>query len=273
MRRLAHRLTQYDEHEAQSIIRLVLDDCFNLSYTDICGGALDRMTDDEKMRLDALIQRVQEGEPVQHVIGRALFYGRYFNVSPDVLIPRPETEGLINVVKQYNSLPSPTVLDIGTGSGCIAITIALEIPESQVTAWDISNKALEVARCNATQLEANVSFVKQDALNPHHDCDKYDVIVSNPPYICIKEASNMEANVLEHEPHLALFVPDDDPLLYYRSIALYAKDALRNEGLLAFEINPIYCKEVCSLLNTHNYQDICVIEDEFGKERIIKCTK
>ncbi|MBQ9237570.1 MAG: peptide chain release factor N(5)-glutamine methyltransferase [Prevotella sp.] len=270
---LANKLTQYDEHEAQSIMRLVLSDCFNISFTDICGGALDRMPDADKARLDTLTRRLQQGEPVQYVIGKAHFYGRDFIVSPSVLIPRLETEGLIEVAMSYKSNRAPAVLDIGTGSGCIAITIAKEMPDAQVTAWDISDDALAIARKNALALGAKVTFQKQDALNPPHDVGQYDIIVSNPPYICHCEAVEMEANVLEHEPHQALFVPDDNPLLFYRHIAAYAEEALCQNGILAFEINPLYGKEICELLLQHNFREIMLIKDEFGKDRIAKCTK
>lgn len=273
LKQLSAQLTQYEEHEAQSIMRLVLNDCFGITFNDICGGALDNMSDANQTRLSSIIQRIKQGEPVQYVIGHTRFYNRNFIVTSDVLIPRPETEGLIVVIKQLIHAKSPTILDIGTGSGCIAITIAKEIPSSHVTAWDISEGALSVARRNAEIHNADVTFTKQDALNPPCDNKKYDIIVSNPPYICTQEAQDMDANVLEHEPHIALFVPDDDPLLYYRSIAIYASRALKRNGILAIEINPIYCSELSDMLLSHTFCDILVIKDDFGKNRIIRAKK
>lgn len=273
LKQLSAQLTQYEEHEAQSIMRLVLNDCFGITFNDICGGALDNMSDANQTRLSSIIQRIKQGEPVQYVIGHTRFYNRNFIVTSDVLIPRPETEGLIVVIKQLIHAKSPTILDIGTGSGCIAITIAKEIPSSHVTAWDISEGALSVARRNAEIHNADVTFTKQDALNPPCDNKKYDIIVSNPPYICTQEAQDMDANVLEHEPHIALFVPDDDPLLYYRSIAIYASRALKRNGILAIEINPLYCSELSDMLLSHTFCDILVIKDDFGKNRIIRAKK
>ena len=269
---LANRLKQYDRQEARSIVRLLLNDCLNLTFTDICSGALDRLSQAEGECLEQLMHRLENGEPVQYVIGKANFYGRRFNVAPGVLIPRPETETLIDAVLQYckqKDVTHPTILDIGTGSGCIAITLAKELPGADVTAWDISNDALTIAQTNAKNLDANVAFQHQDALNPPADTILYDAIVSNPPYICQQEAKSMEGNVLDHEPHLALFVPDDDPLLFYRAITLYAEKALRSNGVIAFEINPLYSSLTQELLARHSFHDVKIINDEYGKERIL----
>ena len=258
-------------------MRLLLSDCLNLSFNDICSGALDRLSPSETERLEQLMHRLENGEPVQYVTGKATFYGREYNVAPGVLIPRPETETLIDAVLQYckqkDAMPHPAILDIGTGSGCIAITLAKELPGSDVTAWDISSDALAIAQANAKNLDANVTLQHQDALNPPADTILYDVIVSNPPYICQQEAESMEGNVLDHEPHLALFVPDDDPLLFYRAITPYAKEALRSNGVIAFEINPIYSKQTQELLACHSFHDVNIINDEYGKERIVIAIK
>ena len=258
-------------------MRLLLSDCLNLSFNDICSGALDRLSPSETERLEQLMHRLENGEPVQYVIGKATFYGREFSVAPGVLIPRPETETLIDAVLQYckqnDAMPHPAILDIGTGSGCIAITLAKELPGADVTAWDISSDALTIAQTNADDLDANVTLQHHDALNPPTDTLLYDVIVSNPPYICQQEAKSMEVNVLDHEPHLALFVPDDDPLLFYRAITLYAKEALRSNGLIAFEINPIYSKQTQELLSTHSFHNVNITNDEYGKERILTAIK
>ena len=221
--------------------------------------------------------RLEQGEPIQYVIGFANFCNRDFAVEPDVLIPRPETEELCYWIVQdaKNATPTSqgkTILDIGTGSGCIAITLALDIPKTKVTAWDISKEALAVACANADALKAtNVTFAQKDILKEEvgGGC-LYDIIVSNPPYICKKEADEMEQNVLEYEPHTALFVPDNDPLLFYRHIAEYAAKTLKPHGKLYFEINPLYAGQIKKMLAEQGFIDIIVKEDQFNKQRMIK---
>lgn len=258
-------------------MRLLLECRFNLSFTDICAGALERMGTKEQALLESLMLRLEQGEPIQYVIGFANFCNRDFAVEPDVLIPRPETEELCYWIMQdaKNTPPTPqgkTILDIGTGSGCIAITLALEISKTKVTAWDISKEALAVACANADALKAtNVTFAQKDILKEEvgGGC-LYDIIVSNPPYICKKEADEMEQNVLEYEPHTALFVPDNDPLLFYRHIAEYAAKTLKPHGKLYFEINPLYAGQIKKMLAEQGFIDIIVKEDQFNKQRMIK---
>ena len=167
------------------------------------------------------------------------------------------------------------ILDIGTGSGCIAITLAAEMPQAEVTAWDISAEALKVAAENARRHNVSVSFEQVDVLNVQ--CSmfnvQWDIIVSNPPYICHKEREAMENNVLEHEPHTALFVPDEDPLLFYRAIAQYGQSALKDDGWLYFEINPIYAEALCDMLSKMSYRDIEIKEDQYGKQRMIRAKR
>ena len=293
---LWHRLTPlYEAGEAKAIVRWVLDVRFGLSWTDILCGKVTELSAHDQTELEKNMQRLEKGEPVQYIIGVTDFFGRQFHVAPGVLIPRPETEelcrwilasdkyGLTRTVRE-NPHPSDAevrvspsqsdanILDIGTGSGCIAITLALELPDAQVTAWDISDAALRIAAGNAQRLGANVSFEHCDVLNISSS-SKYSLIVSNPPYICEKEKSAMERNVLEHEPHLALFVPDDDPLLFYRAIAQYASEALKPQGALFFEINPLYADDLAHLLRMMSYQDISIRQDQFGKPRFLKVTK
>lgn len=265
---LAKRLPQYDEQEARSIVRLLLFDVFGMTLTDICGGALDSLSIEEESRLEQLMRQLEEGAPVQYVTGKALFADRTFNVRPGVLIPRPETEELCRMVER-NSPGQATILDIGTGSGCIAITLALNIPQASVTAWDISREALSIAEENAHRLGATVDFQLQDALSPPEDDEKWDVIVSNPPYICINEQKDMEPHVLNHEPHQALFVPDDNPLLFYEAITRYAAHALRPQGLLAFEINPLYATETITMMNSYGFDIRETIEQADGHLRTI----
>ena len=264
----------YDAGEAKAIARLVLDERFGLSVADVYCGKVTQLSSDEQAELEKMVQRLERKEPVQYVLGSAFFCGRQFHVEPCVLIPRPETEELCHWISQaVTGLSRPYILDIGTGSGCIATTLSLDVLDAEVTAWDISSEALRIASSNAERLCANVNFVCQDALHAPADVDKWSVIVSNPPYICEKEKSAMESNVLDHEPSLALFVPDDDPLRFYRSISEYGVEALKKDGLLFFEINPLYAEEMVAMLETMRYADVEVRNDQFGKQRFIKAIK
>lgn len=263
----------YGNGEARAITDYVLDVCFGLSKADILCGAVEEMTAEKTAELNKIFGRLTEGEPVQYVLGRAEFSGRWFNVRPGVLIPRPETEELCAwITADSKASASPKVLDIGTGSGCIAITLQLDMPESKVTAWDISADALDVARENAQQLGANVNFVKQDALNAKPE-GEWDVIVSNPPYICEKEKKDMAVNVLEHEPHTALFVADADPLLFYRAITRLAVQTLSKGGRLYFEINPIYADDTCRMMRAEGMTAVELRSDMYGKQRMAKGVK
>lgn len=263
----------YGNGEARAITDYVLDVCFGLSKADILCGAVEEMTAEKTAELNKIFGRLMEGEPVQYVLGRAEFCGRWFSVRPGVLIPRPETEELCAwITADSKASASPKVLDIGTGSGCIAITLQLDMPESKVTAWDISADALDVARENAQLLGANVNFVKQDALNAKPE-GEWDVIVSNPPYICEKEKKDMAVNVLEHEPHTALFVPDADPLLFYRAITRLAVRTLNKGGRLYFEINPIYADDTCRMMRAEGMTAVELRSDMYGKQRMAKGVK
>lgn len=263
----------YGNGEARAITDYVLDVCFGLSKADILCGAVEEMTAEKTAELNKIFGRLTEGEPVQYVLGRAEFCGRWFSVRPGVLIPRPETEELCAwITADSKASASPKVLDIGTGSGCIAITLQLDMPESKVTAWDISADALDVARENAQQLGANVNFVKLDALNAKPE-GEWDVIVSNPPYICEKEKKDMAVNVLEHEPHTALFVPDADPLLFYRAITRLAVQTLSKGGRLYFEINPIYADDTCRMMRAEGMTEVELRSDMYGKQRMAKGVK
>lgn len=263
----------YGNGEARAITDYVLDVCFGLSKADILCGAVEEMTAEKAAELNKIFGRLMEGEPVQYVLGRAEFCGRWFDVRPGVLIPRPETEELCAwITADSKASGSPKVLDIGTGSGCIAITLQLDMPESNVTAWDISADALDVAHENAQQLGANVNFVKLDALNAKPE-GEWDVIVSNPPYICEKEKKDMAVNVLEHEPHTALFVPDADPLLFYRAITRLAVQTLNKGGRLYFEINPIYADDTCRMMRAEGMTAVELRSDMYGKQRMAKGVK
>ena len=253
--------------------RILLEDVFGITLTDVCGGALEKMSSSDKQKYAILKARLQKGEPVQYVTGIAPFCGHIFHVEPGVLIPRPETEELVNIVTSSMSVGSRqlNILDIGTGSGCIAISLALQ-KKTNVTAWDISEKALSIARKNAELLKATVSFECKDVFQATSTlAPSWDIIISNPPYICRNEAALMESNVLDHEPHEALFVPDEEPLLFYDAIARYGIDSLKEGGMLAFEINPLYAEDLTQMLKNIGYRDIEVHHDSFGKERFIIC--
>ena len=287
----------YEAGEAQAIVRTVLDVKYGMTLTDIICGKVNELSSDEERNLEEIITRLQNGEPVQYVLGEADFAGRTFHVEPGVLIPRPETAELCQWIEEdVSSLESDErkqILDICTGSGCIAITLGLTIPNSEVTGWDISEDALRIAQGNVEMLKAgNVRIEYQDALmlpkaaeaeeaaeiseatKSESSLSKgWNIIVSNPPYICEKEKADMEKNVLEHEPSIALFVPDEDPLKFYRAIAEYASSALKSEGALYFEINPIYEKETREMLQSLGFKDIEAKEDAFGKKRMMKAMK
>ena len=282
---LWRQLTQiYDEGEAKAIARMTYEERFGLTLSDIYLGKDTQLSADNQAELQEITKRLQHGEPIQYVLGHADFCGRTFLVNEHVLIPRPETEELClwmvsEVRGERGEVRDYSTLDVGTGSGCIAITLAAEIPQAEVTAWDISAEALEVARENARRNNVHVSFEQVDVLNISLTSSlspltsEYDFIVSNPPYICNKERATMECNVLEHEPHTALFVPDDDPLLFYRAIAQYGQTALKAGGWLYFEINPLYAQDMCDMLSVMSYHDIETKEDQYGKQRMIRAQR
>ncbi len=271
-------LTQvYDAAEAKAVARLVMELRFGLSLADVLSGAVEQMNDAAIRELEDLQRRLLQGEPVQYVLGEAEFCGRRFVVNPAVLIPRPETAQLCQMITQrnrsnLNTQNTPTaqsILDVGTGSGCIAVTLALDMEDVRVTAWDISEAALDVARTNAARLGAEVALRRQDALAPPADDEVWDVIVSNPPYICLQERPSMAHNVKDFEPDTALFVPDDDPLRFYRAIGSYALRALKPGGELFFELNARYAHETADMLTGLGFSDVTLHQDQFGKDRFI----
>ena len=271
----------YDAGEAQAIVRTVLDVKYGMTLTDVICGKVNELSSDESKKLEEIVDRLQKGEPVQYVLGEADFAGRKFHVEPGVLIPRPETAELCEWITNGASRQSQ-ILDICTGSGCIAITLGLNIEASEVTGWDISEDSLRIAQGNVLALGAkNVKIEYQDALALSSERDRlatslpesqarWDVIVSNPPYICEKEKVDMARNVLDYEPSIALFVPNEDPLKFYRAIAEYATFALKHHGCLYFEINPIYEKETREMLEGLGFKDIETKEDSFGKKRMMR---
>ena len=266
----------YGDGEAKAIARLVFEVRFGLSMSDICLGKDTQLSANNQTELKGITDRLLEQEPIQYVLGQVDFCGRTFMVNEHVLIPRPETEELCRWITSQDTCPRVRLLDIGTGSGCIAITLAAMYPKAEVTAWDISPEALEVARENAKRTHVHVSFEQVDALNIPHSSfltSHFSFIISNPPYICNKELACMEANVVEHEPHTALFVPDDDPLLFYRAIAQYGQTALEPGGWLYFEINPLYAQPLSDMLRMMSYHDIELNLDQYGKQRMIRAKR
>lgn len=251
---------------------------WNISRTDIQGEKAIHYSTESMQKMRGMIRRLNDHEPVQYVLGEEYFYGRKFQVNPSVLIPRPETEVLVRVVLDYqrktfqnNKMGSPVrILDIGTGSGCIPITLFLEITKAEVYATDISKAALTVAKQNAENLHAKINFFEHNILQEEIEIKDPDVMVSNPPYVTEKEKDDMERNVLDFEPHLALFVPDDDPLVFYDSIVKKAKHVLNPGGLLAVEINTQFGKAVSQRFLQAGFKEVEIIKDIDGKERVVR---
>ena len=255
--------------EIHSIIYLLLEDKFGLSKMDIMTGR-----EIESIKLDSfeeILDQINRKEPIQYILGKAEFYERQFMVNNSVLIPRPETELLVRFVID-DHVPTPTILDIGTGTGCIAITLALEIPSSEIYAIDISDDALAVAKQNAQNLKAKVHFSKWDILSDKVINQKFDVLVSNPPYITEAEKRAMKSNVLDFEPHLALFVTDEDPLIFYRAIAKKGRSLLNPRGKVFVEINEMFGSNVSELFRLEGYSDIQILRDLDNKDRIVTAT-
>ena len=274
----------YEENEAKSIVYLLLEHYLNLSKTDILlDYPINQLYD-----FQDIIHRLKVQEPVQYIIGETEFYGRKFKVTSDTLIPRPETEELVQLtLRSYqfgneslivgsekndlNTKSLISILDMGTGSGCIAISLACELPNAQVYAYDISENALEVAKENAVRNNANVIFERVDILNLSPSAlSPFSIIVSNPPYVMNAEKLEMEQNVLDYEPHLALFVEDANPLIFYKVIAEFASKNLINQGLCIVEVNQALGLETAELFWNQGFRYVEVVKDMFGKDRMVK---
>lgn len=260
----------YGQHEGYALYRLIMEECFELSHTEILLGKDNQISTENQARLREITERLLKDEPIQYILGYTYFHGHKFHTAPGALIPRPETELLVDaalsIIKEGKTNVPPRVLDIGTGSGCIAISMALT--GCPTTAMDISEEALAIASKNAETLNANINFIHENILHPQPNIQQWDIILSNPPYICLHEALEMERNVLYHEPHQALFVPDTDPLIFYRAIASYAASHLASGGWLCLEINQAYPKEMMNLLASFGFKDINIALDQYGKNRI-----
>ena len=271
---LRNRLrTCYSATEAAAMARIISCEMLGQRTTDfVLNEPLE--TDGTQTRLlEDAVGRLLRFEPMQYIQGKARFLGRDFHVEPGVLIPRPETEELVE--RMLREIPANArMADIGTGSGCIAVTLALEVPGSRVQAWDISETALRIARQNAEALQAEVDFIHRDALAwQPEEKGVLDVIVSNPPYVTEAERTDMEPNVLLHEPEGALFVPDEDPLRFYRRIGLLGRELLAPGGRIYFEINRAYGKETADLLRQQGYTDVRTEKDLSGNDRFATATQ
>ena len=266
----------YPGGEARALARMVFEECFRLTQTDLLLGKDNDLSADALTKSQNIVERLLRHEPIQYILGYADFCGHRFRVAPGVLIPRPETEELVHrIVADAHALPTPIhILDIGTGSGCIALSLSLALEGCEVEGWDVSPEALAQARQNAEAYpSAQVDFVQEDILHPTATDRQWDIIVSNPPYVCQKEQQGMETNVLQYEPHLALFVSDDDSLLFYREITRFAQSHLSEQGTLWFEINHALVAETAELIEKNGFSHIGIYEDGFGKKRLLRCQR
>ena len=260
----------YGDGEAEAIIRILFHHLKGWNTVDILMHESDRLSPYLKSEIDAILARLLQHEPIQYITGEARFHGMELHVTPDVLIPRPETDELVDIIVSDNQDRGDLrVLDIATGSGCIAIALARSLRFPKVSALDFSAKALEVAEENARNLKTDVAFIHADIFS-WNPSGEFDIIVSNPPYICEYEKKDMEANVLDYEPASALFVPDEDPLKFYKRIAAVAGKSLSQDGKLYLEINPLHVQELETLLSSSGFIDVETIRDSYGRERFIK---
>jgi len=263
----------YPPEEVKALIMIICCDMLGINALDIYTGKDINLSEGKKRDLENILFRLRKNEPIQYIQGFTQFCGMTFHVAQGVLIPRPETAELVELIVG-ESVHSPKILDIGTGSGCIAVSLAKKIPDADVTAWDVSSVALEIAQSNSRDLSAGVNFVLQDVFATEIAGDHlYDIIVSNPPYIIVSEKKAMESNVLDWEPESALFVADDDPLCFYTRIANLGKSLLSPNGKLYFEINQAYGAEVVDMLAVNGYKDTRLIKDFFGKDRIVTANR
>lgn len=261
----------YPDTEIKSFSNLIIEKVSGFSRTEIIVNKNTLFSDDQRHVIENFIEKLKEYVPIQYILGETEFFGLPFQVNESVLIPRPETEELVDWIRNENDRNSnPGILDIGTGSGCIAISLKHEFTNATVDAFDISEKALETAQSNAKLNKLEVTFSKVDILNTPEMEQKWDIIVSNPPYVTELEKSEILPNVLDHEPHLALFVPDNDPLLFYRCIAVFAQQHLKPKGKLYFEINRQFGKATVDLLTAMGFDNVELRKDISGNDRMVR---
>jgi release factor glutamine methyltransferase len=261
----------YDQNEIRNFVYLIFGHLLNYSKIEIYVKDDETISQHLVKKIDEIINRLSHYEPIQYILGKTEFFGINIKVAPGVLIPRPETEELVNWVIKENTGRQISIIDLGTGSGCIAIALAKHLPAAQITGIDISNKAIRIAKENAIINGANISFMPHDLFQyKKWFQQKYDVFVSNPPYVRESEKADMEANVLNYEPHQALFVPDHDPLVYYRIIADAGKNYLKHKGAIYCEINEALPDDTYALFKEFGYQQVILKPDINGKPRMIK---
>jgi len=264
----------YEKEELESIIAYCLEDFLNIKRAAISLNLETTVSESELLKFNFAIKDLKNHRPLQYVLGLADFYRLRFFVNEQVLIPRPETEELVHLIIQDNKLSAPSIIDIGTGSGCIPVALKKNIPAAIVSAIDISESALYLAKRNAQKNEVDVYFFLKDILSPDENTEqqlsKYDIIVSNPPYICFSEKEQMHKNVLDYEPHLALFVNDNDPLLFYKAICDFALKNLKVKGKIYFEINQSLAPETRDLLESKGFKNVELIKDLSNNYRILR---
>lgn len=261
---------KFGRGESREIVRLLFLDLKGWDAASIIINGDITASDYLIGKADEGVGRVLNDEPVQYVTGKAHFHGLTFDVAPGVLIPRPETSQLVDIIVDSDARPDLRILDLCSGSGCIAVALSRSLPFSKVEGVEISRKALEIAKGNARKLKAEVRFIESDIFKwMPEEGDKFDIIVSNPPYIDLSEASGMEKNVLDHEPHSALFVSDEDPLVFYRRIVEIAVRSLAEGGGLYLEINPRHARELKEMIERQGFTEAEIVKDFHGRDRFI----
>jgi release factor glutamine methyltransferase len=265
----------YDTNEIEAITLLVINEICNLSKAKIKAFPETEIPVEQSEKLNHILEELKTGKPVQYILGKTEFYGLPFYVNPSVLIPRPETEELVEwVLESVGTRQSAVggILDIGTGSGCIAISLKKNLPGFSIAAIDISTEALQTATSNAKLNDVDIEFINADILNPKSEIEipKSEIIISNPPYVTLRDKTQMHTNVTDFEPHMALFVPENDPLLFYKAIADFATTNLTENGLLFFEINESYGEETVDLLNNKGFKNIELRKDLSGRDRMVR---
>ena len=263
----------YPETEIQSFTKIILEHAAGLNHIQILSSPELILAGNQTQKIRDMVQELQNHKPIQYITGQWEFLNTTLALSPDALIPRPETEELTSwIIEQTDKTKEYAFLDIGTGSGCIAIALAKNLPRAQTSALDVSKAALKLAAENARRNNTHIDFFLGDILHPEtiKIPRKFDIIVSNPPYITESEKIHLDKNVLDHEPDTALFVPDDDPLVFYRAVADFCCQNLKNNGLLYLEINEMYGKNIRQLLAGKEFRDIVIKKDLQGKDRMVK---
>lgn len=262
----------YSPAETEGLIRFLFATWKDLSTTDLLLKSGDRLGSDDRSFIVKVVERLKNHEPIQYILGKTEFFGLPFQVNPHVLIPRPETEELVDWILKTTTTDNPVILDVGTGSGCIAVSLQKNLPGADVCGCDISEDALQVARANAVLNGVRIPFFNLDVMNPSTPLPFFDLIVSNPPYVTEQEKQLMQQNVLHYEPHQALFVPDQDPLKFYRALVSFSSTHLKAGGRQFWEINERYGKECFNLMEHNGYENIQLRKDVNGKDRMISGT-